>query len=102
MKRLRTWMVRLAGLLPNEERERELADEIEEDPWDPAPRHGDHVAGSLAIAAPFYDAIGGLPPATGALAPMTLPDGRPTQVPLLPITLDGERPGGAFQLPAAP
>jgi hypothetical protein len=41
---------------------RALADRIDPLPWDPAPRHGDHVAGSLAIAAPFYDAIGGLPP----------------------------------------
>jgi crotonobetainyl-CoA:carnitine CoA-transferase CaiB-like acyl-CoA transferase len=31
--------------------------------------------------------------ATGGLAPMVLPDGRPTLVPLLPLTLDGERPG---------
>lgn len=30
---------------------------------------------------------------TGALAPMELPDGRPARVPLLPVTLDGERPG---------
>jgi crotonobetainyl-CoA:carnitine CoA-transferase CaiB-like acyl-CoA transferase len=30
---------------------------------------------------------------TGGLAPMTLPDGRETKVPLLPITLGGERPG---------
>ncbi len=30
---------------------------------------------------------------TGGLAPMTLPDGRQTTVPLLPITLDGKRPG---------
>lgn len=30
---------------------------------------------------------------TGGLAPMELPDGRQTQVPLLPITLDGERLG---------
>jgi crotonobetainyl-CoA:carnitine CoA-transferase CaiB-like acyl-CoA transferase len=30
---------------------------------------------------------------TGGLAPMTLPDGRETRVPLLPLTLDGERPG---------
>ncbi len=30
---------------------------------------------------------------TGGLAPMTLPDGRQTQVPLLPITLGGARPG---------
>ncbi|MBO1081161.1 glycosyltransferase [Roseomonas haemaphysalidis] len=41
---------------------RALADRIDPLPWDPAPRHGDHVAGSLAIAAPFYEAIGGLPP----------------------------------------
>jgi crotonobetainyl-CoA:carnitine CoA-transferase CaiB-like acyl-CoA transferase len=31
--------------------------------------------------------------ATGGLAPMVLPDGRPTLVPLLPLTLDGDRPG---------
>ncbi|WP_332776620.1 CaiB/BaiF CoA transferase family protein [Polaromonas sp.] len=31
--------------------------------------------------------------ATGGLAPLTLPDGRATRVPLLPLTLDGERPG---------
>ncbi len=30
---------------------------------------------------------------TGGLAPMTLPDGRVTSVPLLPLTLDGERLG---------
>lgn len=30
---------------------------------------------------------------TGGLAPMTLPDGRETATPLLPITLDGQRPG---------
>ncbi len=31
--------------------------------------------------------------ATGGLAPMTLPDGRETRVPLLPLTLSGERLG---------
>jgi crotonobetainyl-CoA:carnitine CoA-transferase CaiB-like acyl-CoA transferase len=31
--------------------------------------------------------------ATGGLAPLDLPDGRQTRVPLLPLTLDGERPG---------
>ena len=31
--------------------------------------------------------------ATGGLAPMELPDGRQTQVPLLPLTLGGERLG---------
>lgn len=30
---------------------------------------------------------------TGALAPLALPDGRTTEVPLLPLTLDGTRPG---------
>jgi crotonobetainyl-CoA:carnitine CoA-transferase CaiB-like acyl-CoA transferase len=30
---------------------------------------------------------------TGGLAPLTLPDGRTTQVPLLPLTLGGQRPG---------
>jgi crotonobetainyl-CoA:carnitine CoA-transferase CaiB-like acyl-CoA transferase len=30
---------------------------------------------------------------TGGLAPITLPDGRETRVPLLPLTLDGARPG---------
>ena len=31
--------------------------------------------------------------ATGGLAPLVLPDGRTTLVPLLPLTLDGDRPG---------
>ena len=31
--------------------------------------------------------------ATGGLAPITLPDGRSTKVVLLPLTLDGQRPG---------
>jgi crotonobetainyl-CoA:carnitine CoA-transferase CaiB-like acyl-CoA transferase len=31
--------------------------------------------------------------ATGGLAPMELPDGRQTKVPLLPLTLDGQRLG---------
>jgi crotonobetainyl-CoA:carnitine CoA-transferase CaiB-like acyl-CoA transferase len=31
--------------------------------------------------------------ATGGLAPTTLPDGRATRMPLLPLTLGGERPG---------
>ena len=31
--------------------------------------------------------------ATGGLAPMTLPDGKHTRTPLLPMTLDGQRPG---------
>ncbi len=31
--------------------------------------------------------------ATGGLAPMTLPDGRPAQTVLLPFTMDGQRPG---------
>jgi crotonobetainyl-CoA:carnitine CoA-transferase CaiB-like acyl-CoA transferase len=30
---------------------------------------------------------------TGGLAPIQLPDGTPTQVPLMPITLNGHRPG---------
>jgi crotonobetainyl-CoA:carnitine CoA-transferase CaiB-like acyl-CoA transferase len=37
--------------------------------------------------------------ATGGLAPLTLPDGRATQVPLLPFTLGGERPGVRLQPP---
>ncbi|MDB5861255.1 MAG: L-carnitine dehydratase/bile acid-inducible [Ramlibacter sp.] len=31
--------------------------------------------------------------ATGGLAPITLPDGRPSKTVLLPLTLDGQRPG---------
>ena len=41
---------------------RGLADHLDPLPWDPAPRHGDHVAGSLAIRAGLYAAVGGLPP----------------------------------------
>ncbi|HSH91496.1 MAG TPA: CaiB/BaiF CoA-transferase family protein [Ramlibacter sp.] len=37
--------------------------------------------------------------ATGGLAPLTLPDGRETKVPLLPLMLDGERPGVRSQPP---
>jgi crotonobetainyl-CoA:carnitine CoA-transferase CaiB-like acyl-CoA transferase len=37
--------------------------------------------------------------ATGGLAPMTLPDGRATRVPLLPLTLDGHRPALRLQPP---
>ncbi len=37
---------------------------------------------------------------TGGLAPITLPDGRETTVPLLPLTLDGERPGLRLNPPA--
>jgi crotonobetainyl-CoA:carnitine CoA-transferase CaiB-like acyl-CoA transferase len=37
--------------------------------------------------------------ATGGLAPLTLADGRATEVPLLPLTLDGHRPGVRTQPP---
>jgi crotonobetainyl-CoA:carnitine CoA-transferase CaiB-like acyl-CoA transferase len=37
--------------------------------------------------------------ATGGLAPMRLPDGRATRVPLLPLTLDGHRPALRLQPP---
>jgi crotonobetainyl-CoA:carnitine CoA-transferase CaiB-like acyl-CoA transferase len=37
--------------------------------------------------------------ATGGLAPLTLPDGRETKVPLLPLTLDAQRPGVRLQPP---
>lgn len=37
--------------------------------------------------------------ATGGLAPLELPDGRATRVPLLPLTLDGHRPEVRLQPP---
>jgi crotonobetainyl-CoA:carnitine CoA-transferase CaiB-like acyl-CoA transferase len=37
--------------------------------------------------------------ATGAMAPLTLPDGRETRVPLLPLTMDGQRAGVRLQPP---
>jgi crotonobetainyl-CoA:carnitine CoA-transferase CaiB-like acyl-CoA transferase len=37
--------------------------------------------------------------ATGGLAPLELPDGRATRVPLLPFTVDGHRPGLRLQPP---
>jgi crotonobetainyl-CoA:carnitine CoA-transferase CaiB-like acyl-CoA transferase len=37
--------------------------------------------------------------ATGGLAPLELPDGRQTRVPLLPLTVDGHRPGLRLQPP---
>ncbi len=40
---------------------RALEDLIDPPPHDPAPRHGDHVAASLALRADLYEAVGGLP-----------------------------------------
>ena len=40
---------------------RALEDVIDPPPHDPAPRHGDHVAASLALRASLYEAVGGLP-----------------------------------------
>lgn len=40
--------------------------------------------------------------ASGGLQPVILPDGRETELPALPVTLDGARPGGDFKLPKAP
>jgi len=40
---------------------RALEDLIDPPPHDPAPRHGDHVAASLALRASLYEAVGGLP-----------------------------------------
>ena len=37
--------------------------------------------------------------ATGGLAPMTLPDGKQTRTPLLPLTLDAKRPGRRLNPP---
>ncbi|MBV7542290.1 CaiB/BaiF CoA-transferase family protein [Acidovorax sp. sic0104] len=38
--------------------------------------------------------------ATGALAPMTLPDGRASQTVLLPLSMDGQRPGVRLSPPS--
>lgn len=40
---------------------RVLEDLIDPPPHDPAPRHGDHTAASLALRADLYRAVGGLP-----------------------------------------
>lgn len=40
---------------------REIEDDIDPLPWDPAPRHGDHTGASLAIRADIYRACGGVP-----------------------------------------
>lgn len=40
--------------------------------------------------------------ASGGLQPVTLPDGRETMLPGLPVSLDGARPGGPFALPRVP
>ena len=37
--------------------------------------------------------------ASGGLEPVTLPDGRETLLPALPVSLEGARPGGSFVLP---
>lgn len=39
--------------------------------------------------------------ASGGLQDVTLPDGRVTKLPALPISMEGERPGGSFALPKA-
>ncbi len=39
--------------------------------------------------------------ATGGLEPVTLDDGRATQLPTIPLEMDGKRPGGASTLPRA-
>ncbi|MFY9290696.1 MAG: glycosyltransferase [Methylorubrum rhodinum] len=38
-----------------------LEDALDPPPHDPAPRHGDHTGGSLALRASLYRAVGGLP-----------------------------------------
>ncbi len=40
---------------------RALEEAIDPPPHDPAPRHGDHVAASLALRVALYEAVGGLP-----------------------------------------
>lgn len=40
---------------------RRLEDALDPPPHDPAPRHGDHTGGSLALRASLYRAVGGLP-----------------------------------------
>lgn len=40
--------------------------------------------------------------ASGGLQPVVLPDGTATRLPALPVTLDGARPGGPFELAKAP
>ena len=40
---------------------RALEDILDPPPHDPAPRHGDHTAASLAVRASLYRAVGGLP-----------------------------------------
>ena len=40
---------------------RALEDALDPPPHDPAPRHGDHTGGSLALRASLYRAVGGLP-----------------------------------------
>lgn len=40
---------------------RAIEDAIDPQPWDPAPRHGDHTGASLAIRADVYRACGGVP-----------------------------------------
>tara|TARA_R110000868_G_scaffold86565_4_gene242744 strand:+ start:335 stop:1273 length:939 start_codon:yes stop_codon:yes gene_type:complete len=40
---------------------RAIEDNVDPQPWDPAPRHGDHTGASLAISADLYRACGGVP-----------------------------------------
>ncbi len=40
---------------------REIEDKTDPQPWDPAPRHGDHTGASLAMGAALYRRAGGVP-----------------------------------------
>ncbi|KQP52730.1 glycosyltransferase [Methylobacterium sp. Leaf108] len=77
---------------------RRIEDTLDPPPHDPAPRHGDHVAASLALGADLYVAVGGLPPLAcgednALVSAVRLHGGRVRHCPEVSITVSARRAG---------
>lgn len=77
---------------------RRIEDAIDPPPHDPAPRHGDHVASSLALRADLYRAVGGLPPLpcgedNALVSSVRRNGGRVRHCPDIAITVSARRAG---------
>lgn len=80
---------------------RALEEALDPPPHDPAPRHGDHVAASLALRADLYRRIGGLPPLAcgednALVSNVRLHGGRVRHCPAVSITVS-DRGAGRVQ-----
>lgn len=77
---------------------RALEDLIDPPPHDPAPRHGDHTAASLALRADLYRAVGGLPALpcgedNALVARLTRQGARLRHCPAVTVHVSGRREG---------